>query len=79
MSEPKLKDFFLLMVLSEGQSADTRLESEKTSYPNGHHAFLSVYSQLGQGRLEEGVRVVPIDHLSFALLGFGCRGHRDGG
>lgn len=41
----------------------------------------SVYSQLGQGGLEEGVGVVAVDHLSFALLGFrgGGHGERGGG
>lgn len=36
-------------------------------------------SQLWQGRFEEGVGVVAVDHFSFALLGFGGGGHRDGG
>lgn len=38
------------------------------------HVYVSGNSQLGQGGLEEGVRVVAVDHLGFALLGFrgGC-------
>lgn len=41
--------------------------------------YIAGYSQLGQGGLEEGVRVVAVDHLGFALLGFRGGGHRDGG
>lgn len=39
------------------------------------YVSISVYLQLGQGGLEEGVRVVAVDHLSFALLGFRGGGH----
>lgn len=35
-------------------------------------------SQLWQGGLEEGVRVVAIDHLGLALLGLGGGRHRQG-
>lgn len=40
---------------------------------------MSGNSQLGQGGLEEGVRVVAVDHLGFALLGLRGGGHREGG
>lgn len=57
--------------------------THKTIYiaPSGftQTVYVSGNSQLGQGGLEEGVRVVAVDHLGFALLGFrgGC--HREGG
>lgn len=110
MSKAKLEDLFLLMVLSEGQSAKiwtnqnlrtepkspdrTKISKNTLDYEHSFwttaqgtllplwsimHVSISVYSQLRQGRLEEGVRVVAVDHLGFTLFGFRGGGHREGG
>lgn len=51
----------------------------KVKTTHRQHILISLYSQLRQGGFQEGVRIVAVNHLRFALLGLRCGGHREGG
>lgn len=83
MPEAKLEDFFLLVVLGQCQSgakigAHENLRTKQRLVWQRQDAHAALNSQLWQGGLEEGVRVVAIDHLGLALLGLGGGRHRQG-